>query len=578
MFSNKDTKTNNKYNLILLFVILFVLVCDAFFVSRKEGFHMDEILSYELSNSEFTPWITPTQPQGRLEKYYQSKIYDRNILVRMANLFDQAVDVISNRSSSEAASMTADVYDKPVWMSREEIVGYVTYDKKDSVLFLSPYYNSTTDNHPPLYFMLMGFLSMIHELISPGTLSAWTGCILNMVFMAFSLLLIAIIFRDILGKKNTGIFAALFYGLSAAGISTVLLIRMYSMAAFFCLAFTYVLLKKLKDGEDFKKGNRLLILVTVLGFLTQYFVCIYYFFLTAFVMLYLALKREKKKILYLFRALVISGIWGVCLYPFVFHDLFGTKVGESVMGSLTDASGYFSKLASFFRISSAEVIGSVTGMIVVLILALLSLCYSAKEKSVDIPVLFMGVSSVLYLLTVSRIAPYLVDRYLMPVFPVMSLCAVFIVQKVIIIISGKYIKSEKTRKRLYYGLFAALMLMCTALSFCHVPGYLYKGYTSQKKISERYRGLDAVVVYEGTSFYQNIPELMNYGNTLLLKEDELKEEYDRLSSDDELIVIIGPGVGKQVVYSGLGKPYGFSSMTVLLEDGVFGDTVCLLSK
>ena len=202
MFSNKDTKTNNKYNLILLFVILFVLVCDAFFVSRKEGFHMDEILSYELSNSEFTPWITPTQPQGRLEKYYQSKIYDRNILVRMANLFDQAVDVISNQSSSEAASMTADVYDKPVWMSHEEIVGYVTYDKKESVLFLSPYYNSTTDNHPPLYFMLIGLLSMIHELISPGTLSAWTGCILNMVFMAFSLLLIAIIFRDILGKES----------------------------------------------------------------------------------------------------------------------------------------------------------------------------------------------------------------------------------------------------------------------------------------------------------------------------------------------------------------------------------------
>ena len=578
MFSNKDANKNTGYNLILISAILFVLICDAFFVSRKEGYHMDEILSYELSNSEFTPWITPTQPQGRLEKYYQSKIYDKNILVRTANLFDQAADVISNRGASEAASMTADVYDKPVWMSRDDIVNYVTYDKEDSVLFLSAYYNSTTDNHPPLYFMLINFLSMVHELVAPGTLSRWTGCLLNMIFMALSLLLIAIIFRDILGKKNTGIFAAMFYGLSTAGLSTVLLIRMYSMTAFFCLAYTYVLLKKIKDGADFKKGNRLLILVTVLGYLTQYFVCIYYFFLTAFVIVYLAVKHEKKKILYLSRALLFSAVWGIVLYPFVFHDLFGTKVGESVMGSLGEVSGYFSKLASFFGISSVSIIGSVAGMAVVLALAAICLYFSIKNKTLEIPVVFMGVSSLLYLAVVSKIAPYLVDRYMMPVFPVMSICVVFIVQKVIMLIAERYLDNEKTKKVLYYSLFSVLILMCMAVSVFHVPGYLYRGYASQESISERYRGHDAVVVYEGTSFYQNIPELMNYGNSLLLKEDELSKGYDRLSEDEELIVIIGPGIRTQDVISELGRPYGYSSMTVLLEDGVFGDTVCLLSK
>ena len=71
---------------------------------------------------------------------------------------------------------------------------------------------------------------------------------------------------------------------------------------------------------------------------------------------------------------------------------------------------------------------------------------------------------------------------------------------------------------------------------------------------------------------------MNYGNSLLLKEDELSKGYDRLSEDEELIVIIGPGIRTQDVISELGRPYGYSSMTVLLEDGVFGDTVCLLSK
>ncbi len=578
MFSNKDSEKNTRYNAVLLFVILFVLVCDAFFVSRKEGYHMDEILSYELSNSEFTPWITPTQPEGRLEKYYRRYIYDKNILVRIANLFDQAGDVLKNRGSSDAALMTADVYDKPVWMTRDDITDYVTYDSDDSVLVLSAYYNTTTDNHPPLYFILINFFSMVHNMVAPGTVSAWTGCILNMIFMALSLFLIALIFKDIFEKKYTGLFAALFYGLSVAGLSTVLLIRMYSMTAFFCLAYTYVLLKKLKSGEDFKKGNKLLILVTVLGFLTQYFVCIYYFFLTLSVMVYLFCNKERKKILWLFRALVISAVWGVGLYPFVFHDLFGTKIGESVLGSIGGGSGYFGKFAEFFAISSKEILGSSVGLAVIIALALVSLHYSVRESSVCFPTIFIGVSTLMYVAVVSKLAPYLVDRYVMPVFPVMVMFIVYAVQRVIMIIAERFVKNERTRKRIYAGFATVLALICVVTVFVHEPSYLYTGYTSQVDISNRYRNLDAVVVYEGTSYYQNVPELMNYSNSLIVNKDEMREEYDKLAEAKEIIVIVGRGVDEQAVFSEFGSRYGFSSITLLLEEGVFGDRVCLLSK
>ena len=56
-----------KYKILVVLSVVIVIAFDVFFVSKKEGYHMDEILSYELSNSEFTPWITPTQPEGRLE-------------------------------------------------------------------------------------------------------------------------------------------------------------------------------------------------------------------------------------------------------------------------------------------------------------------------------------------------------------------------------------------------------------------------------------------------------------------------------------------------------------------------------
>lgn len=45
----------------LLAVILCLVLMGAG-VSRKEGYHMDELLSFELANARYNPWIVPTQP------------------------------------------------------------------------------------------------------------------------------------------------------------------------------------------------------------------------------------------------------------------------------------------------------------------------------------------------------------------------------------------------------------------------------------------------------------------------------------------------------------------------------------
>ena len=43
-------------------------------ISRKEGYHMDELLSFELADARYNPWIVPTQPVGRLSKYVNEEI------------------------------------------------------------------------------------------------------------------------------------------------------------------------------------------------------------------------------------------------------------------------------------------------------------------------------------------------------------------------------------------------------------------------------------------------------------------------------------------------------------------------
>ncbi len=567
-----------KYKILVVLSVVIVIAFDVFFVSEKEGYHMDEILSYELSNSEFTPWITPTQPEGRLEKYYRNEIYNSSFPVLVSNLFGQVSDVVKRRSASTAAGYTADVYDTPQWMSSEDITEYVTYYRKDSVIALSAYYNSTTDNHPPLYFMLLNIVSAIYSLIAFGKLSVWPGCILNMIFMAGSLIVINLFFRDVAGKRYLGPPAALLYGLSPAGINTVVLIRMYSMTAFWCLAFTYLILKRFTEGDDFRRKNKALIAVTVLGYLTQYFVCIYFFFLTGCLAVYLICKKKKKTLKNIIKAMVISGVWGIALYPFVFHDLFGTKIGDSVIENLSGFSGFSEKLKAFTVLMAEGTLWSVYSALFVLLVVLFAGAAAIAKHRMRAWAPMLCVSAAGYLLTVSKIAPYTVDRYLMPVFPIVSICIVLGVGYAITFLAETFIRSDMAEKNVKVLSYLAALIVIIGLAFTVNPGYLFSGYLAQERLSERYSGYDAIAVYDGTGFYRNVPELMNYRNCLLLKEDETSVFDERIDSLDSVVLIEGIGVDRDEVIKTYGEMYGFSSLTILMEDGVHGDRVCLLSK
>lgn len=105
------------------------------------------------------------------------------------------------------------------------------------------------------------------------------GCVINMAAVAWVMILLYRICRLTapalgMGKdgRRLGLMTALFYGLSTGALATVLLIRMYGMVTLWCVLYFYLILKKWQDAS-FDKKNGKLILVTALGFWTQYFSC-----------------------------------------------------------------------------------------------------------------------------------------------------------------------------------------------------------------------------------------------------------------------------------------------------------------
>ena len=149
----------------LLAVILCLVLMGAG-VSRKEGYHMDELLSFELANARYNPWIVPTQPEGRLAKFVNEEIEGDSAGETLENLKNTVTDVLRNRGNSKLLSYKADVYEEPVWITDRQFQDYVTVDQKDAFDYLSVYFNVKDDNHPPVHFYAVAY----HEFCLSGNI------------------------------------------------------------------------------------------------------------------------------------------------------------------------------------------------------------------------------------------------------------------------------------------------------------------------------------------------------------------------------------------------------------------------
>ena len=415
---------------LILIVCAIVLLLG---ISAKKGYHQDELLSFELSNAEFNPWIVPTQPQGRLAKYVENEIRGDGFIDTAGNLWDTVTDVWENRGSSKLLSYQADVYLEPAWIDRETFWEYVTVDEKDDFDYLSVYFNVKDDNHPPLHFMLLHTMSSIFR----GSIQPMMGCFINLCFVLGTMILlmkIAGICMKLMGcgdqGRITGVGAAMLYGLSAGALSTTLLIRMYAMLTFFCVLLLYVHLKKLysyrlcidqKDAQGFESKNKGLIAVTVLGFLTQYFFLFYCFALALVTFVILLREKRMKELGKYVISMIIAAVIGLICFPFAIGDVFSSGRGEEALGNLKSGFGDL-----FMRVSAfLEILGRAEGMIC--IFALLMICFGwgilslRKEKRQKGLWAILIIPVIAYFLLAAKLSPFLVDRYVMPIFPMVIL-------------------------------------------------------------------------------------------------------------------------------------------------------------
>ncbi len=619
-----------KYGLRMLVVLLSMLfLCT--YISRKEGYHMDEILAYQLANAEYNPWILPTEPERRLARFMEEYVEGETLGETLSNVSFLIKDTLQNRGSGILASYKAQVYEAPVWISGEMFQDYLQCDKDDDYNLLSAYYNAIDDNHPPLYFMVLHLMSSLFK----GEISAWVGCFINLVAVAGVLWLLGLIGDMIFKRKASVLALMILYGFSMGAVGTAIWVRMYGLLTLWTVWIMYLHLRKyagrravyaeqrdaaaqednilVSRGSEAEKkwdsfarrnvrtgkikwiGSVGILILTVLSFWTQYFGLFFILPLAAVTVILLAKDKRLQEMWAYIRTMVTAAVIGICGFPFAISDVLFSSRGTEALGQWESGLGTFLKrLVAFGEILGENVTGS--GLFLVLALLVPGVCLlliRRQEKNAWWPFVMCGIPALVYFMLAAKMSPYFVDRYIMAIFPITALvivwlwdCAMTYKQQSIDICQENItagVKKCKHAMTLRDCAVVGVAVFLVIFQNIHLGGqhqYLYTGYKAQLAVADTYTQYPCVCLYPGLSFYENIMEMERYSQTMLVKSEELAamDEARTMITEEGYIALIkypGEENGKEQL-SQVMEVFGGNRATLLYRGEPYGDVIYLV--
>ena len=386
----------------------------------------------------------------------------------------------------------------PIWKTKEEATEYLTIQPSDIFDFAPVIWNQSRDVHPPLFYILVHIVSSFFL----GTFSKYIIFIINILFYILTCIYIYKIFK-LYKKEKWGILALILYGLSIGAISTVMFQRMYMMMTFFVLLYTYICIKISRNGMQKKEMTKLSI-CTILGFLTQYYFCL--FAVTMFIILLIHLKGKRKT--WIWENIKLA-ILGVAIFPASIYHIF-----FSYRGITSLQENYFERLKFYAEEMFREFsISNLIGYILLGIIAILAIIYfiqKRRDKRLS-EYAILSLPVIIYYLIISKTAPYLEQRYILPTLPLIVIGVVLLISYFINKISKKKIKNV-------FNITAIVIVVSLQLYglITKEPDYLYKGYNEYQDYQYIYIGIN------GYNHIKNMPEFAIYKESLILNETQIE--------------------------------------------------------
>jgi len=448
-------------------LLAIVIISTVFFgwSATKSGFFIDEIYSYGLSNSDFEPFINKT---------------------------------------------TGGTYPETI-ITRDGLLSYVTIDEDEGFDVDSVFYNQKKDVHPPLYYL---FLNAASSLV-PGVFSKWCGLLLNYVFFILTLCLIYRICEKLFDDRRVSVGVMLLYGLSAIGLSTALMVRMYSLSTLLTVLLAYLALSHRKNPGPITAAQAGL--TVCLGLLTHYFFVIYAAVLCVSVMIcHLTDKRPREAFRYLLGT-VVGGLSAYIVFPAMIEHLFADKLvsAGTAVANLKNLASYPKVMAKYILYTVLEIwIPVIIGVAFAVILAVI---FIRAKKSGEViskspcpGALMITVPAFVAFLISAVISPVFSLRYIYNLIPLFVIFVGFLAFHVV-----KKCDTSIRFSRISVPAAAVLLALNLALSITAAPEYIHGEQKEFNEILKEYS--DSPCIY----FTKNIPAAVTQDLSQLMIFDDV---------------------------------------------------------
>ncbi len=413
-------KISNKTSRIVLVFIIFVsLAISTVFMVNKQGFHEDELLTYNLANSS------------------------KQLL-----------------TSGE-------------WNTPEDFNEYLSVSENNRFNYAQVYQNQIIDaSHPPFYYAL------VHTVCSlfPGVFSKWLAYSINVIAMIGVLILLYKIGQRVTNNNLYALIGVGAYALSIACVTTTIYLRMYATLTFFVLAFLYMSLKMYEKKNTVNFGDCiLLVLIVILGVLTQY----YFILFAALVGLTFLVFKIKEKcfkdlIKYIISAIIGAGV-ALCIYPYIISNVLGGNRGFGSLSFSIDAimaiTYIIYKLCTYIQVLSKDMFLNQIWLFAICAVCVLGFKVYLrffKNQKLSRKATIVAVPAVVFFIGISLVSPFNSDRYVMASLPLIAMLFAFSFIKILTALNIKKVNV----------IVPASVLLASIVAFITVKPYYTYGKTN----------------------------------------------------------------------------------------------------
>ncbi len=277
---NKRTVSARAAAIILSVITALQLVIFLVGGVNKDGYHLDEIFSYGLSNSTTGAFL-----------------YD----------------------------------DIDKWVSGSAFGDYLTVQNDEKFSYDKVYENQVQDVHPPVYYVLL------HTICSffPDTFSKWFGLALNFLVFIFCQIVLYVLSNRLLKTRFNALLVCCIWGFSIGALNTFIFVRMYALLTLLILLITLIHQRILSGDKLTLKKMTPVVITCIIGGLTHYYFLVFLFFLAVCSCIFLLVRKRRMDILIYVGSMVIALTCIYLIFPAIVNHLSSGRGKQATSGFMS---------------------------------------------------------------------------------------------------------------------------------------------------------------------------------------------------------------------------------------------------